>query len=203
MYKSLFQDASLHWCCFAWFWDAGWEAGGSGEPAPAPLCQPCSSDFGEKLKQIRWCWKPSEQGLLELIYCHLQLVTPADLRGCFKVAFISVCKKLRCFSATAVEKYRMKFVRDLDALSKTCRLMKNRSLFSNGFAHFSPSIHLVPLHCKHHPVCDTAGGWLKVASLAGLSCQRWCNPWGHSVSSHQSTDLCCSDFHDTCRNVIF
>lgn len=30
----------------------GWEAGGAGEPAPVPLCQLCSGDFGEKLKQM-------------------------------------------------------------------------------------------------------------------------------------------------------
>lgn len=114
------------------------------QPAPALLCQPCSSDFGEKLKQIEVVLETPEQGLLELIYCHLQFVTPADLRGCFEVAFISVCKKLRCFSATAVEKHRMKFVQDLDAPDKMCRLMKNRSLFFTGFAHFSPSIHLLP-----------------------------------------------------------
>lgn len=135
--------------------------------------------WGEVEKRLRWCWKPPEQGFLELIYCHLQLVIPADLRGCFEVAFISVCKKLRCFSSTAVEKYRMKFVRDFNALSKMCKLMENRSLFSHGFAHFSPSIHLLPLHCKHHPVCDTPGGptwppWLACPARGGVTLGTLC-----------------------------
>jgi len=85
-YKFLLQGTSLHCCCFAWFWDAGWEAGGAGEPAPAPLCQLHGNDSGEKWAGDEWgdgvrshwsrvCW--------ELIYCHLQLITPADLRGVF------------------------------------------------------------------------------------------------------------------------
>lgn len=51
-YKFRLQAASLRRCCFAWLWDVGWEAGGTGDPAPVPLCQPHGGDFGEKLQQM-------------------------------------------------------------------------------------------------------------------------------------------------------
>lgn len=126
-----------------------------------------------------WCWNPLEQDLLELIYCHLQLITS---RGYFKVAFVSIHKKLKCFSDTAVEKYRMKFVQDLDALSKMCWLMKNRRLY---LCFFFPLHYLLPLYHKWHSMSDIAGGWLKVSSPArdGVTL-------GKTVSSHQSTNSC-------------
>lgn len=87
------EDLVLH--RFACVGDVGWEAGGT--PFPSASCVVVTLGRSWRRWMGWWHLKPLVQDLLEFMYWAPLVNNPSWLwGGYFKVAFISVCEKLRC-----------------------------------------------------------------------------------------------------------